>query len=251
MRETNFFSVEKEKTKAEQRAFMETQHAKPKPVEFLKKGFKANEERLKLAVEEEKARREAATKETRAPAKIPTTRVAPPQRAPEPQVQKVRFAPPAAAPSEPRPDTAASVHSVMSESQKPDAPFRAELMSMPESSLRRFIAEIGERADGDKRALVDRLMAHARKMNAERQAAPAPTPPSASSTTSSRREDTAQPRPDSALSVQSLSLEPPGSARPGTGQSFVPANSFGGGKPNYVFKKDARGVGYYKDRPAS
>ena len=155
------------------------------------------------------------------------------------------------APSEPRPDTASSVRSVqsvMSESQKPDAPFRAELMGMPESSIRRFIAEIGERADGDKKTLVDRLMAHARKMAAERLTQPASDerpPPTASSTTSSRRGAAAELRPDSALSVQSLSLEPPG-----TGQSFVAANRFGGGKPNYVFKKDARGVGYYKDRPA-
>lgn len=235
----NFFSVEKEKTKAEQQALKETQR-QPKTVEQLKKGFRANEERLKLAAQEEKARREAAAKEPRAPPKPRTPQVAPPKRVAEPEVPKVRFAPPTPAPSEPRPDTSAS------------QTFRAELLSMPESSIRRFIAEIGERGEGDKCALVDRLMAHARKMAAEQQDPPMSDerpPPTASSTTS-RRGDAAEPRPDSALSVQSLSLEPPGSARPGTGQSFVAATSFGGGKPNYVFKNDARGVGYYKDRPA-
>ena len=115
----------------------------------------------------------------------------------------------------------------MSESDKPDAPFRNELLSMPLDTLRRFCTEVKLPTSGEKKEIVDRLMNHARKMAAEKVA---DRPPSTASSV--------------ANSVASLSLQ---GKRPGTGESFVAADAFGGAKPGYVFKQGARGLGYFRD----
>ena len=85
-------------------------------------------------------------------------------------------------------------------------------------------------------------------------------PPTGASSSSRAAADAAA-RPTSGLSVASLSLEEQrklldeltekAQARPGTSQStatsFAAASTFGGAKAGAVFKRDARGLGYYRD----
>jgi hypothetical protein len=257
----NYLNVEKERIQAEKVMLRDANAATKPSAHFLKKGFRANEERLQKLAAEERALRQLRAenakmekeikglKQRGAEAKespannLSASEPSPPsdQQPPRPQVH---FAPPRpeTAESEARPETAASVASVhstasvrstasslhsnatsvrssassvrsaaISESEQPDAPFRAELMKMPITNLKRFCGEIGASDAGDKGALVARLMAHARKMAAERRA------------------------------------KDGDGGRPSTGASFVEASAFGGARPNFVFKQGARGLGYYKD----
>jgi len=135
-------------------------------------------------------------------------------------------------------------------------------MSQPLPNLRRMCDEMGLSSDGGRLAIVDRLVAHAEEHHARRQLEPEQSerPSTTTSSASSRRlpataDDSA--RPATGLSVAALSLEPPQPAAdaelkpPATAQSvqsFVAAPSFGGARRGQVFKNDARGIGYYRDR---
>ena len=159
-------------------------------------------------------------------------------------------------------------------SSSADARFRAELQKQPPENLKRFCAEIGVPSHGNKAALVDRLAEHAREHHArmqqqkgqqspqvQQQAQTQGSRPATGASSSSRLAGDAAARPASGMSVASLSLEEQkqlldeltekARARPGTAQStatsFVAASAFGGAKAGAVFKKDARGLGYYRD----
>lgn len=242
----NFLSVEKEKTKEE--ALKEKNEARWRPAMDVKKSaFVANEEKLRRLAAEEKERRQAGA--------APCSSAAFTQPS-QPKAPKSQPSTAAAL----RPDSAASVLTTASEESPQDAHFRAALSKASLGDLKRFCGETGLPDTGNKDALVSRLVAHARaraKAEASQMAAArsaAERPPRSGGSTASARPDTggSQP-PPTALSVASLSLEPPGtagSARPATGQSvqsFVAATAFSGGKAGTVFKKDARGLGYYRD----
>ena len=154
----------------------------------------------------------------------------------------------------------------------PDARFRAELQKQPIEYLKRFCGEIGVAAHGNKEALVERMAAHAREHHARRQQQqtqqqppppqqPQDSRPPTGASSSSRAAADAAARPASGLSVASLSLKDQqklldeltekAQARPVTAQStatsFVAASAFGGAKAGAVYKRDARGLGYYRD----
>jgi hypothetical protein len=247
---TNYLNVEKQKAKSE--ASQHVLKERPVPAD-VKKSLRSNEERLKQLAAEEKARRTAGGSGGDLATRLAAL----------PDVELPRAA---------KPNTKSAIADSHADSRAADAAgeaerydeasarFRAAAMSQPIVNLRRMCDEMGLSSQGNRLTLVESLVAHSQQHHARRMQSERP-PSSASttmSTTSSRRPAVAESgRPATGLSVASLSLEPQRStadeelAPPSTAQSvqsFVAASSFGGARRGQVFKNDARGVGYYRDR---
>lgn len=258
----NYLNVEKEQHKAA--ALKEVNKEKttaPLSSKSQAKSLRLNEERLRALAAEEKARREAGTSAESLAVRLAALPAAqlPPQSKPKPLKPMSKDERPHETHDEQRPQsTSSSVHSMMADTG-PHAAFRAALESQPVEHLRRFCGEVGIPSQGTRAALIERLAAHAREHHervkaqgtAERSAGRPPN--SASSSAWARRPETEDsPQPASGLPATRpvVGPEPPGSARPATGQSvasFVAASNFGGARKGQVFKKDARGLGYYRD----
>jgi len=257
----NYLNVAKEKEQA-----LNENSRTQAPPSTLRKGLSSSEKMLQKIAAEEKARREAGAggaKElvVRLGALMPT------------QPKVVQQQPK----SEARPGTESSV--VLAKLDAGDAQLRAELQKLDLQRLRQFCVEIGAPQFGSHAAHVERLVAHARNAAREHHARQRQLPqgsqlhagaqqppvsrPHTGTSTSSRPATNASARPTSGLSVGSLSLEEQkalldelaekvqAETRPGTAQStassFAAASAFGGNKPGAVFKRDARGLGYYRD----
>ena len=266
----NYLSVEKEQGKAALKTGIVEKKAPS--AEQVKRSLKASEDKLKQLAAEERMRREAGGSKADLAvrlASLPAGELPPEAKPapPKPMSETGRSEPAGRhAAAEPARDVAAA-----------DKQFRQLCSQQPVEYLIRMCSDMGLPSQGKRMALIDRLANHAKEQHERMQTAkrsqqqqPPSTAASAASigTASRARPGTGQSVASvGGLSVASLSLagaaavhdytvneplplEPSEAGRPGTGQSvqsFVPTSGFAGPRPGQVFKKDARGLGYYRD----